>query len=169
MNAQKTITSISLIIICLIAKPVWAMHESGHDLSDEDWSTIKGKIELLDNLNYLPTLLPVIMRHRDALELTDEQIAAFRNWRKQNYGYMVMVMNEIIERRVEFKKVAFIPGTTDEELRELQNDILALQKKLLDIKLTCRKLVMDTFTKEQWENFEFAIADHPKLASLIQH
>jgi hypothetical protein len=169
MNADKTIISILLTVICLIAKPVWAMHESGHDLSDEEWLTIKGKIELLDNLNYLPTLLPVIMRHRDALELTDEQIAAFRNWRKQNYGYMVMVMNEIIERRVEFKKVAFIPGTTDEELRELQNDILALQKKLLDIKLTCRKLVMDTFTKEQWENFEFAIADHPKLASLIQH
>ena len=169
MNAHKTIISILLTIICLIAKPVWAMHESGHDLSDEEWLTIKGRIELLDNLNYLPTLLPVIMRHRDALELTDEQIAAFRNWRKQNYENMVMVMNAIIERRVEFKKVAFIPGTTDEELHELQNEILVLQKQLLDIKLTCRNLVMDTFTKEQWENFEFVIADHPNLAGLIQH
>lgn len=169
MNAHKTIISILLTIICLIAKPVWAMHESGHDLSDEEWLTIKGRVELLDNLNYLPTLLPVIMRHRDALELTDEQIAAFRNWRKQNYENMVMVMNAIIERRVEFKKVAFIPVTTDEELHELQNDLLVLQKQLLDIKLTCRNLVMDSFTKEQWENFEFAIADHPNLAGLIHH
>jgi hypothetical protein len=169
MNAQKTIFSISLITICLIAKPVWAMHESGHDLSDEEWLTIKGKIELLDNLNYLPILLPTIMRHRDALELTNEQIAAFRNWRKQNYGKMITVMNTIIEKRIEFKKVSFIPGTTDEELRRLQNEILVLQKQLLDIKLTCRKLVMDTFTREQWENFEFAIADNPRLASLVQH
>ena len=75
MNAHKTIISISLTIICLIAKPVWAMHESGHDLSDEEWSTIKDKIELLDNLNYLPTSLPTIMRHRDVLELTDEQLS----------------------------------------------------------------------------------------------
>lgn len=169
MNAHKTIISISLTIICLIAKPVWAMYESGHDLSDEEWSTIKGKIELLDNLNYLPTLLPTIMRHRDVLELTDEQLAAFRNWRKQNYGNMVRVMSAIIEKRVEFKKVAFVPGTTDEALREMQNEILVLQKQLLDIKLECRKLVMDTFPKEQWENFEFAIADHPRLASLIRH
>ena len=169
MNAQITIISILFTFLCLIAKPVWAMHESGQDLTDEEWLTVKGKIELLDNLNYLPTLLPTIMRHRDALELTDEQIAAFRNWRKQNYGNMVNVMNRIIEKRVEFKKVAFIPGTTDEELRVLQNEILSLQKQLLDIKLTCRKLVMDTFTREQWDNFEFAIADHPKLASLIEH
>jgi hypothetical protein len=169
MNAQTTIISIVLTSIFLIAIPAWAMHESGHDLSDEEWLTVKGKVELLDNLNYLPTLLPTIMRHRDALELTDEQVAAFRHWRKNNYGNMVIVMNAIIEKRVEFKKVAFIPGTTDEELRELQNEILDLQKQLLDIKLTCRKLVMDTFTEEQWDNFQFAIADHPKLASLIQH
>ena len=168
MNTQKTIISISITIVFLIAKPVWAMHESGHDLSDEEWSTIKDKIELLDNLNYLPTLLPTIMRHRDVLELTDEQLTGFRNWRKQNYGNMVRVMNTIIEKRVEFKKVSFIPGTTEEELRELQNEILVLQKQLLDIKLTCRKLIMDSFTDEQWENFEFAIADHPKLASLVQ-
>ena len=168
MNAQQTVIFTLLIILCLIAKPVRALHESEHDLSDEEWLTIKGKIELLDNINYLPTLLPVIMRHRDALELTDEQITAFRNWRKHNYGNMVMVMNSIIEKRVEFKKIAFIPGTTDEELRELQNEILLLQKQLLDIKLTCRKLVMDTFTREQWENFEFAIADNPRLANLIE-
>jgi hypothetical protein len=167
MNTLKTIISISLTIIYLIANPALAMHESGHDLSDEEWLTIKGKIELLDNLNYLPTLLPTIMRHSDALELTDEQLAAFRNWRKQNYGNMVSTMNAIIEKRVAFKNISFIPGTTDEELRELQNEILVLQRQLLEIKLTCRKLVMDTFTDEQWENFEFAIADHPRLASFI--
>jgi hypothetical protein len=168
MNTRKKAISILFAITCSITEPLWAMHESGHDLSDEEWSTITGKVELLDNLNYLPTLLPTIMRHRDALELTDEQIAAFRNWRKQNYGNMVKVMNAIIEKRIDFKKTAFDPGTTEEELHDMQHDIIALQKKLLDIKLTCRRLVMDTFTQEQWENFAFALADHPKLASLIR-
>lgn len=168
MNTQIKAVSMLLAIISLVTEPLWAMHESGHNLSDEEWLTIKGKVELLDNLNYLPTVLPTIMKHRDALELTDEQVAAFRDWRKHNYGNMVSVMNHIIQKRVEFKKVAFDTETTDAELRELQNQILDLQKRLLDIKLTCRQLVMDTFTEEQWENFAFAIADHPKLASMIR-
>jgi hypothetical protein len=168
MNASNKVITVLLTLICLYATPLWPAHESDHDLSSEEWAKIKGKLELLDNLNYLPTLLPTIMRHRDALELTDEQVAAFRNWRKQNYGNMVDVMNAIIEKRVEFKKVAFNPGTTDVELREMQSHILALQQQLLDIKLTCRRLVVDTFTEEQWENFAFAVADHPRHAILIQ-
>ena len=79
MNALITKISVLFTFLFLITKPAWAMHESGHDLTDEEWLTVKGKVELLDNLYYLPTLLPTIMRHRDALELTEEQIAAFRN------------------------------------------------------------------------------------------
>jgi hypothetical protein len=108
------------------------------------------------------------MRHRDVLELTSQQIKAFRNWRKQNYGNMVNVMNTIIEKRIDFKKASLNPETTEEQLIKMQNDILAMHKKLLEIKLSCRKLVVDSFTDEQWDNFAFAVADHPKLASLIR-
>ena len=168
MIFQAKTLAIILIVNCLFVEPLWAMHESDHNLSDEEWSIVMGRLELLDSVNYMPTLLPTIMRHRDVLELTKQQINSFRNWRKQHYGNMVEVMNTIINKRIDFKKASLNPKTSDEELIEMQNDILNLHKKLLQIKLSCRKMLVDTFTEAQWDNFIFAVADHPKLAGLIQ-
>lgn len=166
INAIKFATI--LIITLFFSQPLSAVHESEHDLSDDEWLIVMGRLELLDSVNYLPTLLPTIMRHRDVLELTKEQINSFRNWRKHNYGNMVDIMNLIINKRVEFKIASLNPETTEEQLIVMQNDILDIHKKLLEIKLSCRKLLVDSFTEEQWNNFAFAVADHPKLASLIQ-
>lgn len=156
-------------VICLLpVGPVWAIHESGHDLSDMEWLVIKNRVELLDELNFMPTLLPTILRNRDVLALTDQQIRSFRDWRKQNYVNMVGVMNTIIEQRIEFKKAALSPTTTADELRHRQREILQLQTQLLDIKLSCRKIVVESFTEEQWDNFAFIAADHPRLAGFFE-
>jgi hypothetical protein len=168
MKFQAKTLAIIVIVNCLFVEPLGAMHESGHDLTDEEWLIVKGRLDLLDGVNYMPTLLPTIMRHRDVLELTKQQIKSFRNWRKQHYGDMVMVMNTIINKRIDFKKASLNPKTSEVELVEMQSDILSLHKKLLEIKLSCRKMIVDSFTEEQWDNFAFAVADNPKLASLIQ-
>lgn len=165
----KTGTLFVVFIICVLsATPLLAVHESGHDLSDMEWLVIKDRVELLDELNFMPTLLPMILRNRDVLALTDLQIRSFRDWRKQNYGNMVDVMNTIIEQRIEFKKAALNPVTTEDELRQRQVDILQLQTQLLDIKLSCRKILIDSFTEEQWDSFAFIAADYPKLASFFE-
>ena len=168
MNTRLKAISFVIATICLINNPLWAMHESGHNLSNEEWLIVKNRIELLDSLNYMPTLLPTIMRNRDVLQLTDQQMKSFRDWRKQHYANMVNTMNEIIEMRVAFKKVALDPRTSKDELLNMQNDIFLLQKKLLDIKLSCRSLLVNTFTDEQWDNFAFAVADQPRIASYLQ-
>ncbi len=160
---------IIFVVCCVISNPIHAKHESGHDLSDEEWETIKNNVELIDKLNYMPTLLPTIMKNRDVLQLTEEQIRSFRSWRKQYYGYMVRVMNELIEKRIEFKKAALDLDTTSEYLHLLQNNIFKQQKELLEIKLSCRQMLVDTFTDDQWDNFAFVLSEHPKLASFIQH
>jgi hypothetical protein len=81
---------------------------------------------------------------------------------------MVNIMNKIIESRVDFKKAALNPDVSNDELFEMQNNILALQKNLLKIKLNCRKTLVDTFTDEQWDNFVFVLSDHPKYASFLE-
>ena len=53
------------------------------------------------------------------------------------------------------------------KLLAFQSDIQELQVQLLKIKLSCRELIMTTFTDEQWDNFAFIISDNPKLASLM--
>lgn len=168
MNTQTNTLAIVVAIICLVNKPLWAVHESGHDLTDEEWSVIESKVALLDDINYMPTLLPTIMRNRDVLQLTDQQIRSFRVWRKHHYGNMVNTMNQIIEKRIAFKKAALNPRVSDQGLIDMQNDILITQKKLLEIKLTCRKMLVDSFTDDQWDNFAFVVADYPKLASFMQ-
>jgi len=80
---------------------------------------------------------------------------------------MVNVMNEIIEKSVQFRVEALSPRTTSDHLHVLQSEIHELQRQLLKIKLSCRELVTTSFTDAQWENFAFVVADIPKLASLM--
>ena len=153
-----------LILVCTTAL---AKHDSDHPLTADDWKEVMDKVVLLEDSGLMPTLLPVIMRNQDTLELTDEQINAFRAWRKKNYTHMVNVMNEIIEKSVQFRVAALSSRMTSDYLYVLQSEIHELQRQLLTIKLSCRELVTTSFTEEQWENFAFVVADNPKLASLV--
>ena len=154
-------------VFFFICTPALAKHNSDHPLSPEDWDEVKEKVELLEPAGLMPTLLPVILSNRDALQLTDKQVSAFRAWRKKNYTNMVNLMNEIIEKMVEFRVQSLSPSMTGDQLLAIQSDIQELQVQLLKIKLPCRELIMTTFTDEQWDNFAFIISDNPKLASLM--
>lgn len=158
-----------LIIVALffLFTTAQAKHNSDHPLTADDWREVMDKVVLLESSGLMPTLLPVIMRNQDTLELTDEQINAFRAWRKKNYTHMVNVMNEIIEKSVQFRVAALSPRITNDDLYVLQAEIQDLQRQLLKIKLSCRELVTSSFTETQWENFAFVVADNPKLASLV--
>ena len=154
----------TFLFICTTAL---AKHNSDHPLSADDWKEVMDKVVLLESSGLMPTLLPIIMRNQDTLELTDDQINAFRAWRKKNYTHMVNVMNEIIEKSVQFRVAALSPRITSDDLHVLQSEIQDLQRQLLKIKLSCRELVTTSFTDEQWDNFAFVVADNPKLASLM--
>ena len=155
------------VVILFFGTAVQAKHDSDHPLTDDDWKEVMDKVVLLEGSGLMPTLLPVIMRNRDTLELTNEQVNAFRAWRKKNNTHMVNVMNEIIEKSVQFRVEALSPRMTSDHLYVLQSEIHELQRQLLKIKLSCRELITTSFTDEQWENFAFIVADIPKLASLV--
>lgn len=169
-NSSNTMTVrlvIAVIIWMLTSATVVAKHNSEHPLSDDDWKEVMERISLLDDSALMPSLLPIIMSNSDALQLTDEQIEMFRNWRKTKYVNMVNIMDKIIYMKVEFGIETLSSSVQDQHLIELQNKIHRLQKKLLIIRLSCRKMIMETFTDEQWENFDFIVTDNPKLSSLF--
>ena len=155
---------LAFLFICTTAQ---AKHDSNHPLTAEDWKEVMDKVVLLEGSGLMPTLLPVIMRNRDTIGLSQEQLNAFRAWRKINYTNMVNIMNEIIEKMVQFRVESLSPDVKTDHLLAFQSDIHDLQRQLLKLKLSCRELVMTTFTDEQWENFAFVISDDPKLASLL--
>jgi hypothetical protein len=156
-----------LFAVFLLSAPVLAKHDSDHPLTADDWKEVMEKVVLLEDSGLLPTLLPVIMRNKDTLQLTDGQLDAFRAWRKANYTNVVNTMNEILVKKVQFRVEALSPSVSGDHLLALQVEIQELQQKLLKLKLSCRELVMSTFTEEQWENFAFVVSDNPKLASLL--
>jgi hypothetical protein len=155
---------LAFLFICTTAQ---AKHDSNHPLTAEDWKEVMDKVVLLEGSGLMPTLLPVIMRNRDTIGLSQEQLNAFRTGRKINYTNMVNIMNEIIEKMVQFRVESLSPHVKNDRLLASQSDIHDLQRQLLKLKLSCRELVMTTFTDEQWENFAFVISDDPKLASLL--
>ena len=157
----------AFITFFLLVTASQAKHNSDHTFTASDWKEVMNKVDLLEPSGLMPMLMPTIMHNRDALQLTDEQVNAFRAWRKKNYTHMVNVMNEVIVKMVQFRIESLSPEVTNEHLLASQSVIQDLQRQLLKIKLSCRELIMTTFTDEQWENFAFVVSDNPELASLM--
>ena len=136
-------------------------------LSSSEWDKVREHVGSLGKISFFPGLLPVIMKNRDALELTTDQKGAFRSWRKQNYQRMVDLMNEIIERRIAFLGSVLDQAVPDAELIRKQKTIFQLQEELLVLRLSCRDLIMTTFTSNQWSNFAFILEDYPEFAGVM--
>lgn len=160
-------------LLCVMLTPAWAdfpesnLVERTGELSDQEWALIEGRMGLLNNISYLPSLLPIIMRNRDSLELTGQQVAALSQWRAENYQRMVNIMNEIITKRIVLSQQSVRPEVSGEALVGLQDEIFALQREVFLIRLSCRNLVTSTFSEEQWSNFAFIAAEDPKIAGLL--
>jgi hypothetical protein len=143
-----------LLLLCCISLPGFAA-----SLQDPRESAIEASIEKLDKLNYLPNLLPVILKNRDFIGLTDEQLAALDDWRKVNKAPMLATMKEIAHKRVEIKEAALSPTISSARLMQMQNEIFRLQREVLEYKLSCRDRVTRTFTNENWISFYMVLAD----------
>lgn len=128
------------------------------DLSDSD-RLLEQHAEKLDKINYLPALLPVILDNRDVIELTDDQFNTLLTWREINREDVIAVMNEIVRKRVEIKKAALSPEVTASTLMKMQSDVFSLQRKVLEYKLSCRDLVINTFDRNNWDGFYFVLAE----------
>ena len=136
-------------------------------LSNSQWEDIRQQVVLLDKIAYLPSLLPVVMTNRDALELSDAQVAAFRQWRKLHYREMVDLMNEIIQRRITLSKTTLDDRVSQDDMLAQQKEIFSLQEDLLRLRLSCRELIVSTFSPIQWDNLAFILEEYPRYAGLL--
>jgi hypothetical protein len=136
-------------------------------LSTAQWEELGDRVRLLDRVTYIPSLLPVIMKNREALDLSEAQIEVFRSWRKDHYERMVELMNEVIQRRIALSRAALDPTSQGAQILAEQQVLVGLQQDLLRLRLSCRDLVITTFTSEQWGRFAFILEDYPDLAGLM--
>ena len=126
---------------------------------DEQADQYQRQLERLDKVNFHPNLLPLILKHKDYLELTPQQVDAFQRWRKTNAKAMFATMDEIIRKRIEFREAALSPGVSADDLRQKQQEIFALHQKVLEYKLSCRENIHSTFTEQNWDDFFVVLAE----------
>ena len=68
-------------------------------------------------------------------------------------------MDEIISKRIKIKEAALSPDISAARLIQMQNEIFRLQRQMLNYKLSCRDLVINTFNSANWEEFFLVLAD----------
>ena len=124
-----------------------------------DQRDIEQHVEKLNQINFLPNLLPVIINNSDILELSDEQLNKLLVWRDTNRENVTATMNEIISRRIKIKQAALSPDISAARLIQMQNEIFRLQRQMLNYKLSCRDLVINTFNTANWEEFFLVLAN----------
>ena len=124
-----------------------------------DQRDIEQHVEKLNQINFLPNLLPVIINNSDILELTDEQLNKLLTWRDTNRENVVATMNKIISKRIKIKEAALSPDISAARLIQMQNEIFRLQRQMLNYKLSCRDLVINTFNTANWEEFFLVLAN----------
>ena len=122
-------------------------------------SQVDQYIEKMDKINFLPGLLPVIIENRDAIELTDAQLDKLIAWREAHSKQLHETRNKIVQKRMEIKQAALSPDISSARLIQLQNETFRLQRELLEYKLSCRELVLNTFNQNNWEGFFMVLAE----------
>jgi len=149
----------SKFAITIIAIFLATESTTAEPVSDEGKIEQYKYIEKLDKINFLPSLLPVIIENSDIIELSDEQLDRLLEWRSKNRDEVIATMNEIARKRVKIKEAALSPDISSARLIQMQNDVFRLQREVLEYKLSCRDLVINTFNRNNWEGFFMVLAD----------
>jgi hypothetical protein len=155
-----------LIVVFLAQFSLWLPPAISSEAQKEnepeliDWGKAKKQMKMLSQMGYHPFLMPLIMENRDAIGLSNEQVKVFRDWRNKYRVPLIHAMNRIIQERVAFQRISLNPRTSEEVLRAKQQEIFRLHKKVLDYQLSCRRNILDTFTDEQWEEFQFVLTEN---------
>lgn len=117
------------------------------------------QLEHVGTVNFHPNLLPIILRNSDFMGLNPQQVNAFKSWGKTNFKPMVTTMNEIIHKRIEFQEATLSPSISADILRQRQEEIFQLHRKLLEFKLSCRENIVQTFNQENWDGFMMVLGE----------
>jgi hypothetical protein len=162
MGSRKRSYSRVLILILALAcaNIVAAQDSQKSDLDPIDWDNAIKHMAILTQIGFHPFLMPLIMKNRDMIELSKQQLEIFREWRSKYRVPMLHAMNRIIQERLAFQRLSLDPKTRNEVLRAKEEEIFKLYRKVLQYQLSCRRNILDTFTEEQWDNFRFVLAEN---------
>lgn len=159
-SARRLSNWVAVVLLSLACAQAWAAEGSAaNDLDLTDLDLVEKRMAMLSQLGYHPFLMPLIMEHRDVIGLSNDQVKVFRDWRNKYRVPLMHTMDRILHERLAFQRIALNPLTSEEVLLSKQEEIFKLHRKVLKYQLSCRRSILDTFTKEQWEAFSFVLIE----------
>jgi hypothetical protein len=164
MNKSSLLVVATGLVFCLNAHALELQEDLSkvnvEEIDAIDWDRAFKRMKMLSPMGFHPFLMPLIMKNRDFIELTPEQLRVFKRWRDKNRVPMLHTMDKIIYERNLFNKLALQPDTSNEVLMTKQREIFKLHEKVLEYQLSCRRNILDTFSAEQWDNFRFVLGEN---------
>ena len=158
ITGLRTRTAATVLAAVLLCHAGHVLAVNDHD----DMSMLEVEQQQLEHLNkadFHPNLLPIILRNSDFIGLSETQVQRLRDWRKHNFKPMLAAMNAVLMKMIEFQEAALTNSVSRERLEVMQDEIFALQKTVLDYKLSCRENIIRAFTAENWDNFYIVLSD----------
>lgn len=100
-------------------------------------------------LSPAPSLMPILVKQADALDLTAQQQTRLADWRKVAQPGREKLEKEIAAGRLAVNQ-AMLDGKNNNEVQKLMRDVQRKEIKLVVGKLACRDNAKKVLTPEQW-------------------
>lgn len=94
-------------------------------------------------------LMPIVVRHEAALDLSADQIAALEAFRKENMPTRIKVQKEILDKRAELR-AAILEGRPAAEREALIRDVADAEIRHLQGRDRCADFMRNTLSEAQY-------------------
>ena len=95
------------------------------------------QMQLMQHANPMPSLMRVIIKQGDSLDLSDDQKAALKKWRTENNAKTQALAQTITDLELALKEKV-LNGATAEEIEVLATEVLGLRMTMIKGKTACR-------------------------------
>lgn len=144
---KKTLLISSLIMLMVSQVAVADMQQQKSN-GDEGKSVM---VSLMEKVSPMPMLMSTLVKHAETLELTQQQMDVFAQWRKENMASAMTLATSILnlERQI---NIAALNGVPSKEVTNLLDTLMEKRLTLASKMLACRDNVKNTLSNQQWDS-----------------
>lgn len=141
--------------VAILAMPFTAIadhqskdHHSGAEGHQHDKKAFMKKLK---HANFLPTMMKTIMKNREALKLTPEQISALKKYHKQHGPETHAMINDVVKLEKKARELA-LSNYPPQDVAKVGEQSIHLRHQIMVAKLKCRSFVKSVLTPEQFKD-----------------
>jgi copper(I)-binding protein len=111
---------------------------------------MQAKMKAMKHVNPMPSLMKVVMKMGDKLNLSDEQSAKLKAWHDERKPVIMELLNLIPKLEAELHQAALDDAPLS-KIDQLSHDIMQNRIKLIRNKAFCRENMKDILSEEQYK------------------